>query len=88
MPKTPSPSELWVSDFDDLTGPETDRALALIGIEPTQIGANMFALACAVAVVIRQRTDPSVPDSTWATLRIRDVDLRSSVNPADLADPS
>ncbi|CAM5600377.1 hypothetical protein GCM10010329_50130 [Streptomyces spiroverticillatus] len=78
----------WVSDFGDLTGPETDKVYELLGISPADTERHAFSLACAVAVVTRQRTDPSVPDDRWKTLRMDDVVTVESPDPKDEADPT
>jgi hypothetical protein len=78
----------WISDFDDLTGEETDRAFGMIGVDATGLAKRPMSLACAVAVVTRQRTDPDLPDETWRTLKLRDIEVVSQIDAADEKDPT
>lgn len=78
----------WISDFNDLTGPETDRCFEMLGVSADQLDRHAFSLACAVAIVTRQRTDPDVPDETWQTLKIRDLDMVSVIDADDVSDPT
>ncbi|MCF2529375.1 hypothetical protein [Yinghuangia soli] len=79
---------VYVADFGDLTGPETDRVFALVGIKADQMGENFMSVMAATAVVIEQRKRPALPDSTWKTLKMRDIEVRDVPDLDNDADPT
>ncbi|WP_194896311.1 hypothetical protein [Catenulispora pinisilvae] len=77
----------WVADFGEALPEQLDRAYQLVGITPAEHGEHATSVAAALAVVVAQDADPTIPDDAWRRIKFRHLDITRAADPEDETDP-